>query len=261
MSLRIPRPLSPVDGCPAQAALASSVPVHCMHPNARARDWAASQARSNDTNSALHYPSLPLCAGLYSDAAGRELAPFAVTVDADSYRHALLTQSKQRKAADSSDAVAAAAAARSASAPHLSADGRSYAPPALHSPSLLSPADLCLLRDSLLCNTSLTSLSLDRCLLGSSPGTLAPLTDMLQQHPSLVSISLAGNGLGRAAPDSEEIRRLFQTLASKATLPHLTTLNLADKSDSTRTPQCERTNNRTRSSAHSDHSALVCCLR
>jgi len=172
----------------------------------------------------MSFPTLPLCASVYSDAEGRELLPFACAVSADSYRQMLLQNappSLRGDRASSSDRAANSSANPSAAL--LAA--QSYAAPA-HIP--LSAADVSLLGDALVCNSSLTSLSLDYC--GLDATALPPLCALLQQHPTLTALSLAGNLLG-LHPDSEDLRALFSVMASPAALPHLAQLNLANKSD------------------------------
>ena len=229
MSARI-APLSPTDANPLVANAAVS--VVCMHPNSIERQWplaaatrpAAVGATSSAPAAAMSFPTLPLCASVYSDAEGRELLPFACAVSADSYRQMLLQNAPPSLRGDrggSSDCAANSSANSSAAL----VAAQSYAAPA-HIP--LSAADVSLLGDALLCNSSLTSLSLDHC--GLDADALPPLCTLLQQHPSITSLSLAGNLLG-LHPDSEDLRALFSVLASPAALPHLAQLNLANKSD------------------------------
>jgi hypothetical protein len=214
---------------PDQKRLADAV-VSCIHTHAVERDWAPSQAAGvcrtdtdihNISSHALAYPTLPLCASLYSDATGRTLLPFSCSVGADSYRATMLR--------DAATADNAKKDTNNALAPPLHSSSKKTVP--LSTPSYasepavpLTASDLSLLGDALLCNSSLTSLSLDRSSLDSH--ALPPLCHMLQQHSSLTSISLAGNLLG-LHPDTEQLRQLFHVLASPATLPHLSQLNLS----------------------------------
>ena len=143
--------------------------------------------------------------------------PFALSVSSDSYRHSLLQSAKTQRSE--------AAAASAKQSPHISWDARSvFATPGA---PLLSLSDLSRLSDALLCNTSLTCLDFGRAL---PAGSMPTLTLLLQQHPSLVSINLAGNALGAGGADTEALRALCATLASPLSLPHLATLDLAHKS-------------------------------
>lgn len=218
MSLRFPpAPLSPTDASPLAVNLATNARVEvsqCVAPHARA-------VHSNGTTltHALDHSTLPLCAGVLTDAQGRESLPFAVAVSADSYRQSLLQAAKDRHLAEK-----AARDAANPSLAHVSSDGRSVIASA--EAPLLTLADLSRLTDSLLCNSSLTSLDFARAL----PANSLPLLNiLLQQHPSLVHINLAGNALGAGGKDSEELRMVCNTLASPLSLPHLATLDLAHK--------------------------------
>lgn len=199
----------------------SSEALTCVHPTAYTSSWTALSAAAHSADgSALHarareYPSLPACASLLTDAEGRQVLPVASRVSADTYR-AMLLRHKRTSEQHTREVVSTVLA------PFAGA-GSYTAPPS----TPLRAADVALLGDALLLNSSLTSLILEHCELDSN--ALPPLIHLLQQHPSLTELSLASNRLGVLQPDGEHVRHLFSTLASKATLPHLATLNLANK--------------------------------
>ena len=151
------------------------------------------------------------------------MLPFACAVSADSYRQLLLQNAPPSLRGDRASGDRPANS--SANSTEALVAAQSYAAPP-HIP--LSAADVSLLGDALLCNSSLTSLSLDHC--GLDADALPQICTLLQQHPSLTAVSLAGNLLG-LHPESEDLRALFSVMASPAALPHLAQLNLANKSD------------------------------
>lgn len=202
---------------PLSSPMASKPRLADTHPSLY-----PSQRLIDSPNSAhIRLYTLPVAGSIWTDVESKEHVPFAVAISADSYR-----THKMKKLHEESTKNAKAMETNGTKCEGgfllPSVDCRSYAQ--FH--TRLTPTDLYQLCDALLCNTTLTSIHLSHSSL--DPHAIPPLVRILSQHPTLTSIDLSHNELG-LHPDSEELRTLFQALASEATLPHLMEVKLANK--------------------------------